>query len=80
VEDLSDTGCAVTIGGKAGKGLRVKLQFELDKKPFSMSGVVRSADYNGETNLSLLHIEADPLSQEAKNAIVAEMFDAMPSK
>jgi hypothetical protein len=35
VEDLSDTGCAVTIGGRAGKGLRVKLQFELDRKPFT---------------------------------------------
>ncbi|MDR0597167.1 MAG: PilZ domain-containing protein [Treponema sp.] len=80
VEDLSDTGCAVTIGGKAGKGLRVKLQFELNKKPFSMSGTVRSVDYNGETNRSLLHIEADPLSQEAKNAIFAEMFDAAPSR
>jgi c-di-GMP-binding flagellar brake protein YcgR len=80
VEDISDTGCAVTIGGKAGKGLRVKLQLELDKKPFSMSGTVRSADYNGETNRSLLHIEADPLSQEAKNAIFAEMFSAAASK
>jgi hypothetical protein len=80
VEDLSDTGCAVTIGGRAGKGLRVKLQFELNKKPFTMSGTVRSVDYNGETNRSLLHIEADPLNQEAKNAIFAEMFDAVPSK
>jgi c-di-GMP-binding flagellar brake protein YcgR len=80
VEDLSDTGCAVTIGGRAGKGLRVKLQFELNKKPFNMSGTVRSADYNEATNRSLLHIEADPLSQEAKNAIFAEMFDTMPSK
>jgi c-di-GMP-binding flagellar brake protein YcgR len=80
VEDLSDTGCSATVGGKAGKGLRVKLQFELNKKPFIMIGTVRSAEYNGETNRSLLHIEADPLSQEAKNAIFAEMFDAAPSK
>jgi c-di-GMP-binding flagellar brake protein YcgR len=80
VEDLSDTGCAVTIGGKASKGLRVKVQFELNKKPFTMSGTVRSVDYNGETNRSLLHIEADPLSQEAKNAIFAEMFNTMPSR
>jgi c-di-GMP-binding flagellar brake protein YcgR len=78
VEDLSDTGCAVTIGGRADKGLRVKLQFELDGKPFAISGAVRSSEYDGETNRSLLHIEADPLSQEAKNAIFAEMFEAMP--
>jgi c-di-GMP-binding flagellar brake protein YcgR len=80
VEDISDTGCSVSIGGKADKGLRVKLQFELDRRPFIMSGTVRSAEYNGETNRSLLHIEADPLSQEAKNAIFAEMFEAMPLK
>jgi c-di-GMP-binding flagellar brake protein YcgR len=80
VEDLSDTGCAVTIGGKADKGLRVKLQLELDKRPFSISGTVRSVDYNRETNRSLLHIEADPLSLEVKNAIFAEMFSAVSSK
>jgi c-di-GMP-binding flagellar brake protein YcgR len=80
VEDISDTGCSVTVGGRAGKGLRVKLQFELNKKPFIMIGTVRSAEYDGETKRSLLHIEADPLSQEAKNAIFAEMFDAAPSK
>jgi c-di-GMP-binding flagellar brake protein YcgR len=80
MEDLSDTGCAVAIGGRASKGMRVKLQFELNKKPFVMSGTVRSADYNEETKRSLLHIQADPLSREAKNAIFAEMFDAMPSK
>jgi c-di-GMP-binding flagellar brake protein YcgR len=80
VEDLSDTGCSVTIGGKAGKGIRVKLQFELDKKPFIMSGEVRSVEYDEKANRSLLHIEADPLSQEAKNSIFAEMFSAMPAK
>jgi hypothetical protein len=45
-----------------------------------MSGTVLSVDYNGETNRSLLHIEADPLSQEAKNAIFAEMFSASSAK
>jgi c-di-GMP-binding flagellar brake protein YcgR len=77
VEDLSDAGCSVAIGGKAEEGLRVKLQFELDKKPFAMSGIVRSADYEEKANRSLLHIEADPLSLEAKNAIFAEMFNVL---
>jgi c-di-GMP-binding flagellar brake protein YcgR len=80
VEDLSDTGCSVIIGGKVNPGIRVKLQFELDRKPFSMSGVVRSAEYNGTTNRSLLHIEADSLNQEAKNAMFGEMFSAVPAK
>jgi c-di-GMP-binding flagellar brake protein YcgR len=78
VEDLSDTGCAVAIGGKVNPGIRVKLQFDLGGKPFGMSGTVRSTEYNGETRRSLLHIEADPLSQEAKNAIFGEIFSALP--
>jgi c-di-GMP-binding flagellar brake protein YcgR len=80
VEDLSDTGCAVTIGGRVRPGIRVKLQFEMGGKPFGMSGTVRSAEYNGETRRSLLHIEADPLNQEAKNALFGEMFSAPASK
>jgi c-di-GMP-binding flagellar brake protein YcgR len=78
VEDLSDTGCSVTIGGKALRDMRVKVQFELDKKPFSMSGTVRSVEYNQETNRSLLHIEADPVKQESKNSIFGELFGMLP--
>ncbi|AEF85949.1 type IV pilus assembly protein PilZ [Treponema primitia ZAS-2] len=74
VEDLSDTGCAVTIGGKANPGMRVKLQFSLNRAPLSMSGVVRSVDFTEGTNRSLLHIEADPIEQETKNAIFGEVF------
>jgi c-di-GMP-binding flagellar brake protein YcgR len=80
MEDMSDTGCSVTIGGRASKGIRVKLQFELDKKPFVMCGEVRSVEYNEATNRSLLHVEADSLSQEAKSAIFAEMFSATPAR
>jgi c-di-GMP-binding flagellar brake protein YcgR len=78
VEDLSDTGCSVTIGGKAVRDMRVKLQFELDKKAFSMSGTVRSVEYNEETNRSLLHIEADPLKPESKNSVFGELFGMLP--
>ncbi|MFP3041645.1 PilZ domain-containing protein [Treponema primitia] len=78
VEDLSDTGCSVTIGGKANKGMRVKLQFVLDKKASTMSGTVRSVEYNDETNRSLLHVEADPLKQELKNSILGELFGMNP--
>ncbi|MDR1596753.1 MAG: PilZ domain-containing protein [Treponema sp.] len=78
VEDLSDTGCSVTIGGKAVRDMRVKVQFELDKKAFNMSGTVRSVEYNQEKNRSLLHIEADPLKQESKNSIFGKLFGMLP--
>jgi c-di-GMP-binding flagellar brake protein YcgR len=78
VEDLSDTGCSVTIGGKALRNMRVKLQFKLDRKAFSMSGTVRFVEYNEETNRSLLHIEADPLKRESKNSVFGELFGMLP--
>jgi c-di-GMP-binding flagellar brake protein YcgR len=84
INDISDSGCAVTIGGKAAPGLRVKIQFVLDKSPLIMCGTVRSVDYNEDANHSMLHIEADSLPFETRNAILAEVFgmqeeeDALP--
>jgi c-di-GMP-binding flagellar brake protein YcgR len=80
IEDLSDTGCAVTIGGKAMQGLRVKIQFTLDNVPIIMSGTVRSAEYNAEPNRSLLHIEANPLPTETRNHILGEVFGMLPEE
>jgi c-di-GMP-binding flagellar brake protein YcgR len=76
IEDLSDSGCAVTIGGKAKEGIRVKLQFLLDDVPVVMSGTVRSSEYQEDANRSLLHIEADPLERAVRNIILGEVFRA----
>jgi c-di-GMP-binding flagellar brake protein YcgR len=80
IEDLSDTGCAVTIGGKAVVGLRVKAQFSLDNTPVVMGGTVRSVEYNAEANRSLLHVEADPLSRDRRNHILGEVFGMLPEE
>jgi hypothetical protein len=80
VKDLSDTGCAVTIGGKAMVGLRVKVQFSLDNVPIVMSGTVRSVEFMGEENRSLLHIQANPLPLEVRNHILGEVFGMLPEE
>jgi len=77
LEDLSDTGCAVTVGGKTEVGLRVKVQFALDNVPICISGIVRSAVYKEDTNRSLLHIEAAPLPMDIRNHILGQMFGKM---
>jgi c-di-GMP-binding flagellar brake protein YcgR len=74
LEDLSDTGCAVTIGGQAAAGMRLKIQFALNGVPICMSGTVRSVDYKEAILRSLLHVEADPLPLYAQNEILAEVF------
>lgn len=84
INDISDSGCAVTIGGKASPGMRVKIQFALNKSPLIMCGTVRSVEFNEDANHSLLHIEADSLPFETRNAILTEVFgikeeeDALP--
>jgi c-di-GMP-binding flagellar brake protein YcgR len=77
IEDISDSGCAITIGGKAMPGLRVKIQFVLDANPLIVSGTVRSADFNDETNRSTLHIQADNLPVETRNQILGEVFGVL---
>jgi c-di-GMP-binding flagellar brake protein YcgR len=80
LEDLSDTGCAVTIGGKAASGLRIKVQFALNNVPIVMSGTVRNTEYKEDLNRSLLHIEADPLPIEIRNQILGEVFGMLPEE
>jgi len=74
LDDLSDTGCAVTVGGKASSGLRVKIQFELNGAAVCMSGTVRSAVYRKDTDRSVLHMEADPLPADVRNKIMGRVF------
>jgi hypothetical protein len=74
VEDLSDTGYAVTVGGKAETDLRVKVQFALDDVVICMTGLVRSSNFDEATGRSLLHIEAEPMPKEMRNLIFGEVF------
>jgi c-di-GMP-binding flagellar brake protein YcgR len=78
MEDLSDTGCAITVGGRAQEGIRVKIQFALNNSTVVMSGTVRSTQYKEEQGRSLLHIEADLLPLEIRNKILGEVFGMLP--
>jgi len=78
VENLSDTGCGVLIGGKTAEGLRIKVQFLLNNSPVCISGTVRSTEYNETDNKSLLHMEADPMKLETRNLILGEVFGMLP--
>jgi c-di-GMP-binding flagellar brake protein YcgR len=78
LEDLSDTGCAVTVGGKAVEGLRVKVQFALNNIPVSITGTIRSTNYREDTSRTVLRIEAEPLPMEIKNHILSEVFGMLP--
>jgi hypothetical protein len=74
LEDLSDSGCAISIGGQAVPGLRIKVQFALDNIPICMLGTVRYVDFREEANRSTMHLEAEPLPLQMRNQILGEVF------
>jgi len=80
LEDLSDTGCAIAIGGKAASDMRIKVQFALNNTPVCMSGTVNSFEYKEDVNRSILHVAADPLPIEVRNLILGEVFGMLPEE
>jgi len=74
IQDLSEDGLAVTIGGKAVPGLKVKLQFGLGERSIVMSGTVKSVDYDAEKNRSVIHVEAVTPSPRTRNAIRSYVY------
>ena len=78
LDDISDTGCAFRINGQAEVGMRLKVQFSIDRAPICIPATVRSVDYFHETNVSLVHMEADPLPVVTRNHILCEVFKMLP--
>jgi len=78
LDDISDTGCAFRVHGQGTVGLRLKVQFSIDKIPICMPATVRAVEYNQDTNCSLVRMEADPLPIATRNHILCEVFDMLP--
>jgi len=77
MEDISDKGCAFRVTGTAPIGQRLKVQFSLDHVPICIPGTVRSVDYKQESNISVIHMEADELPISTRNHILCEVFDML---
>jgi c-di-GMP-binding flagellar brake protein YcgR len=80
MEDISDTGCAFRVTGIAPVGQRLKVQFSLDHIPICIPGTIRSVDHLQESNVSILHMEADTLPLATRNHILCEVFDMLPDE
>lgn len=74
VEDVSEDGAMVRIGGKGEVNVQIKLQFELDGKLIVMFGIVRAVEYNQKINQSRLHFECLHLEKDMKNAVLNYVY------
>lgn len=78
LEDISEDGALIRIGGKGVKNMQIKLQFTIADSFIVMSGIVRGVDYDDQKKQSLLHFECTTISAPMKNAILSYVYNVLP--
>lgn len=78
LEDISEAGALVRIGGKGVPNVRIKLQFNIRTMLIVMSGVVRTVEFIGEKGQSLLHFECTHIEPEMRNEVLAFVYKMLP--
>lgn len=74
IEDISEDGAMIRIGGKGKQNVRIKLQFEILEKIIVMFGIIRAVEFNAEANQSRLHFECLHIEKEMRNSILSFIY------
>jgi len=80
LEDLSEDGAMVIIGGKGVKDMQIKLQFLVHDVLIVMAGKIRAVEFNPDTNQSRIHFESGELNPRMKNAILSFVYNVLPEQ
>lgn len=78
IQDISESGALIRIGGKGVENIKIKLQFSIQNKLILMSGVIRSVEFNEDQNQSLLHFECTKIDPVMKNEILGYVYNMLP--
>lgn len=78
LEDISEDGALIRVGGKGAEGIRIKIQFNIGEKLIIMFGVVRAVEYNKASNQSRLHFESVHVEESMKNEILSFVYNVLP--
>lgn len=78
LEDISEDGAMIRVGGKGIENTQIKLQFMLNDVLILMFGIIRAVEYNKEINQSRLHFECVHLEKEMRNAILSFVYNVLP--
>lgn len=80
LEDISEDGAMIRVGGKGIVNAQIKLQFPLNGTLILMYGVVRAVEFNKEINQSRLHFECVHLDKEMRNIILSFVYNVLPQE
>ena len=78
IEDISESGALIRIGGKGVQNVKIKLQYNIHNKLILMVGVVRTVEFNEEDNQSLLHFECTHIETAMRNEVLKFVYNMMP--
>lgn len=78
IEDISESGAQIRIGGKGVQNVKIKLQFNIQNKLIIMAGVIRSVEFNEAENQSLLHFECTHIEQNMRNEVLSYVYKMLP--
>jgi len=78
LEDISEDGALVRIGGQGKVNAQIKLQFKIGDSLIMMFGIVRAVEYNKKFNQSRLHFESIHLEPDMKNKILSFVYNILP--
>lgn len=78
IEDVSESGALIRIGGKGVENILIKLQFSVKSKLIIMFGVIRKVQFLEEENQSLLHFECTHIDPSMKNDVLSYVYQILP--
>lgn len=80
MQDLSEDGASLIIGGQGKEGLLLKLQFQLADSIIVVCGVIRYFEYNPDQDRSVLHLQFMKPDEETRNKILSYVYNVHRSK
>ena len=78
IEDISESGALIRIGGKGLQNVKIKLQYNIQNKLILMVGIIRTVEFNEEQNQSLLHFECTHIETSMRNEVLKFVYNMMP--
>lgn len=78
IEDISESGALIRIGGKGVENVKIKLQFTIQNKLIIMVGVIRSVEFNEQENQSLIHFECTHIDSTMRNEVLSYVYNMLP--
>ncbi len=78
LQDISESGALIKIGGKGVENVQIKLQFTIQTMLIVMFGIIRTVEFNEDENQSLLHFECTHIETPMRNEVLRYVYNMLP--